>query len=126
MCDLDVVAGRRLFPVVRLHLRVDKGGNRSQVELQNLLRIVLGQIGEQVPNDLASQVEEHVGIHVIGHIIEINEAHYDEVLQSLFIDATGTKTYDDGFSVAQVLEPEVIAGRCIVERRKVECEGLEP
>ena len=76
-------------------MRVDKRRDRSQVELQNLLRIVLRQIGEQVPNDLASQVEEHIGIYVVGHIIEINEAHDNEVLESLFIDAPRTKANDD-------------------------------
>ena len=66
-----------------------------------------------MPNDLARQVEEHIGIHVIGHIIEINEALHrglqerGATLNDVFAQPERTRTLLDSlpsFDVAVTLK----------------------
>lgn len=72
--DHDFVAGS-LFPVVILHLGMNEASDIPLVGAQNLLGVILGEVGAEVLDGLPGEVVEQVGVVVVGDIVEIDRAN---------------------------------------------------
>ncbi len=75
---------------------------------------------------LLGQVVEQVGMLVVGHVVEIHQPADDVVFQTLLIDAALAQADHIDLLGAQVLDPELVVGRRIVDRRQIQREWLEP
>lgn len=73
----------RLFPVVLLHLRMNKPRNIALVAAQYFGRFLVGEIGQKMLDRLAGKVVEQVGMVIVGYVVEIDEDIYDIILAVL-------------------------------------------
>ena len=64
-----------------MHLRVNESRQRVLMELENLPRLVFGEVGAEVPNGLPCKVIEQLGLLVVRHIVKVHEPPDDVVFQ---------------------------------------------
>jgi hypothetical protein len=108
-----------------LHLCVDEIGNLSLVQSQHLARILLGQVAAKVAHRLPRQVVEKIGVAVVGDVVEVDQTADDVVFTPRLVAAPSAKTDELRDAGAQILHPQLVRGRLIVQPPELERKRFE-
>ena len=78
-----------------------------------------------MPHRLAGQVVEQIGMVVVGDVVEIDQAADHVILQPRLLDAALAQRQHFQLIGAQVLDPQLVGNRRIIQRLQVQGERLE-
>jgi hypothetical protein len=93
---------------VFLHLDVNKTGDLRLIEAQNLSRILLCEVTEEMLDHLAREIVKQISLVVVTHVIKIHQTRDNIVFETAFFDTTFSDAEDFQPVGAKMLNPEFL------------------
>ncbi len=99
---------------MRLHLGMDETGDIALMATQHLAGVILAQIGQKMLHGLSGQIVEHIGMSVVGHIIEVHQAADHIIFQPRLFETATAQGNHIPLVCAQMLNPQLIGHRRVM------------
>ena len=104
---------------------MDELGNRPLVAAEHLAGVFLVKIAAKMAHGLACKIVEQLGVIVVRYVVVVHKPADDVVFHAGLFDAALAQRTQLLLLRSQELNPEFLRRRLVVQRAKIEREGVE-